>query len=96
LKISLPTLSFRLGWAADYRDGYHTKKEGFMKSVQPPHAQIHITFISLHGKMVTESFLREVFEKYGEVKDVSIKKIHLNHVRLYFPISIIFLLSVFF
>jgi RNA recognition motif-containing protein len=70
----------RLGWAADYRDGFHAKKDGFMKSVQPPHAQIHITFASMHGKIVTESALRDIFERFGEVKDVSIKKIHFSRV----------------
>eukprot|EP00599_Poterioochromonas_sp_BG-1_P015794 CAMPEP_0173163262 /NCGR_PEP_ID=MMETSP1105-20130129/19820_1 /TAXON_ID=2985 /ORGANISM="Ochromonas sp., Strain BG-1" /LENGTH=92 /DNA_ID=CAMNT_0014083293 /DNA_START=435 /DNA_END=710 /DNA_ORIENTATION=- len=45
---------------------------------QPPHAQIHVTFVSNHLKIVTEAFLRHIFETFGEVLDVSIKKLHVN------------------
>lgn len=47
-------------------------------SIPIMHAQIHVAFLSNHLKIVTESFLRLVFERFGQVVDVSIKKLHVS------------------
>lgn len=47
---------------------------------RPPHAQIHVIFTSTHFKPVTESALRQIFERFGAVLDVSLKRLHINKV----------------
>ena len=44
-------------------------------------AQVHFSFISKQLKnIVTEETLRNLFNRYGDVKDVSLKKSVINHV----------------
>lgn len=47
---------------------------------RPPHAQIHVIFTSTYFKPVTESALRQIFERFGAVLDVSLKRLHINKV----------------
>jgi hypothetical protein len=56
------------------------KNETVVKSAPPPHAQIHVSFHAVLPQPVTESMIRTVFARFGEVKDVSIKKIQFNRV----------------
>jgi hypothetical protein len=73
---------YRIGWAAEYEDGVPiTRKEPTMKVVQPPSAQVHVSFYSMQSHPVTEDFLRQNFDKFGDIQDVSIKKIQYNQVK---------------
>jgi RNA recognition motif-containing protein len=70
------------------------------KPSDPPSAQIHVSFLSKQvDVLITETTLRSLFSRFGEVVDVAIKKIQFNPVRpfgfLLFIISYLLLFSVF-
>ncbi len=82
----------RVGWAEETRNVKQPMPYQSMVSkppvtttvpshlYRPPHAQIHVIFTSTHFKPVTESALRQIFERFGAVLDVSLKRLHINKV----------------
>ena len=48
------------------------------RPVTPPRAQVHVAFQSKTDVPISESLIRFIFEKYGEVVDVVIKKLNFN------------------
>jgi hypothetical protein len=51
------------------------------KPADPPSAQIHVSFLSKQvDVLITETTLRSLFSRFGEVVDVAIKKIQFNPV----------------
>jgi RNA recognition motif-containing protein len=70
--------AIRLGWASNNLSDrnyqpYHIKKD--------PTAQIHITFLCpLDMYPITEEKLRLIFERFGEIVDVTINRVECNQV----------------
>jgi RNA recognition motif-containing protein len=54
--------------------------------MQPPQqnsgssAQVHVSFRS-NQRLVTEEFLRSIFERFGEVTEIAIKRSNFQQVR---------------
>lgn len=76
---------FRLGWAID--NPLLRRKE--IMGLLPPKekklqtAQVHYSFITTRRTPLTEELFRAVFEQFGPVLDVAIKKCQHHQVSLY-------------
>jgi RNA recognition motif-containing protein len=64
--------ALRIGWACDCPS---KKSPKFDNHSRQPTAQLHVTFTSRHPTiLVTETSLRNIFNHFGDVVDVTVKK----------------------
>lgn len=67
-------LSTRINWASDYRFVAHNQSQSSGSTTSSEgSAQVHVSFRSSQ-KLVTEDFLRDIFQRFGDVVEVAIKR----------------------
>lgn len=77
--------NLRVGWADDHPANHYAHTKPVINTVPPkknnPTAQIHVTFVSKNvHQPISELDLRNIFERFGNVVDVAIKKSVFNKV----------------
>jgi RNA recognition motif-containing protein len=74
--------ALRLGWACDSPGKKSPLDRSLENHRKKPTAQLHVTFTSRHPTvLVTEASLRNVFNRFGDVVDVTVKKTVVNQVK---------------
>lgn len=89
--------AIRVGWASDNPDQkLPNSRKRPDKSKSDPTAQIHVSFTARDPSYpVTEATLRELYSRFGELVDVTIKKTVFNKVNVFFFLIFICLLFFF-
>lgn len=91
-----------MGWAREFDSSgrpimSNEEYSSRLRTYSPPTAQIHISFRAMKPFPLNEAYLREIFQTFGEVIDVVIKKVQLRPVRVSLPLTLFpWLISIFF
>lgn len=74
-----------MGWAKEFDVGgiriNNHDEERSQATNSPPSAQMHLSFHGTSPYVISEAYLRNLFEQCGTVIDITLKRHHFQQVR---------------